>query len=293
MPARKRLFIGLISGSTLLVLGLLALVYHLFINREQVLNQVFLVLIGAVLLVILFAIAFGIGGIVLTLWSARTFPPLQGLTRVAINLTFPLALVLGKMLGIPQSVIQGSFIEVNNQMVRAQKLKIVPEKVLVLAPHCLQRSECVFKITLNVQNCKRCGLCPISGLLEMTERYKTKLAVATGGTFARRFVEQYRPQAIVAIACERDLSSGIMDTNPLPVLGVLNQRPNGPCFNTQVDLGKLEQSLMFMLNLSEPISAPDPELGSKKCTQGREGEREQSARRTRHPLRPAASKPVS
>lgn len=286
MPAKKRLFIGLISGSTLLVLGLLALVYYLFIHREQLLNQVFLVLIGVVLLGVLFAVAFGIGGIVLTLWSARTFPPLQGFTRVAINLTFPLAIVLGKIMGISQSVIQSSFIEVNNQMVRTQKMAVPPEKLLVLTPHCLQRSECPRKITLDIQNCKRCGLCPVSSLLELTERYGVKLAIATGGTFARRFVEQYRPQAIVAIACERDLSSGIMDTNPLPVLGVLNQRPHGPCFNTQVDLGKLEQSLMFMLNLKEPIPAPE----SESETRTRAREREHSAKRVRRPLGPAAAR---
>ena len=260
MPTKKRLFIGLISGSMLLVLGLLVLVFYLFANRQNLLNQVFLVLIGVVLVGVLSAVAFGIGGIVLTLWSARVIPPLQGLTRVAINLMFPVAIVLGKLIGIKQSVIQGSFIEVNNQMVRAKELAVPPEKVLVLTPHCLQRSECPHKITMDVQNCKRCGLCPISGLLELTERYGSKLAVATGGTFARRFVEQYRPRAIVAIACERDLSSGIMDTNPLPVLGVLNQRPQGPCFNTQVDLEKVEDCLLHFLDCSVPIPASVPEL---------------------------------
>ena len=97
MPTKKRLFIGLISGSMLLVLGLLTGVFYLVANRESLLNQVLLVVVGIVLVGVLSTVAFGIGSIVLTLWSARTIPPLQGLTRVAINLMFPVAIGLGKI----------------------------------------------------------------------------------------------------------------------------------------------------------------------------------------------------
>ena len=59
--------------------------------------------------------------------------------------------------------------------------------------------------------------------------------VVTGGTLARMKVKEARPKAIVAIACERDLASGMADVFPIPVIGVLNERPNGPCCNTTVD----------------------------------------------------------
>jgi uncharacterized protein len=62
------------------------------------------------------------------------------------------------------------------------------------------------------------------------------VVVATGGTLARRAVERHRPRTVVAVACERDLSSGVLDTFPLPVIGVINERPEGPCYNTRVDL---------------------------------------------------------
>jgi hypothetical protein len=104
VPTKKRLFVGLISVSMLVVLGLFVLVFYLFANRENLFNQVLLVMIGTLLAVVLSAVAFGIGGIVLTLWSARTIPPLQGLSRVAINLMFPVAIGVGKLIGIKQSV---------------------------------------------------------------------------------------------------------------------------------------------------------------------------------------------
>ena len=64
-------------------------------------------------------------------------------------------------------------------------------------------------------------------------------------------VMQARPKAIVAVACERDLTSGIQDVFPLPVLGVLNERPFGPCFNTRVDINKLEAAILTFMDDEE------------------------------------------
>ncbi len=47
----------------------------------------------------------------------------------------------------------------------------------------------------------------------------------------------------MAIACERDLMSGIQDVYPLPAVGVLNIRPNGPCFNTKVDMAEVRATI--------------------------------------------------
>lgn len=238
---------GLICFSLLVMVLTLFFFWYLALNRFSLINKILLLGMGGFLLFILGMLMFGIGGIVLTIWAARSIPPLQSSIRMAINLLFPISLGLGRLLGIDKNTIQSSFIAVNNQLVLARKFLVAPEKLLLLTPHCLQRAACPIKITLNVHNCKRCGKCSISGLLELTERYGSKLAVATGGTFARKFVQDYRPQAIVAIACERDLTSGIQDTNPLPVLGVLNERPNGPCFNTQVDLHQVEKAMKYFI----------------------------------------------
>lgn len=247
MQVKKRLFIGLIVISLILIIGLGALVLYLISHQDNIINRVSLVVLGALLIGLVLVIAFGVAGMVLTLWSARGIPPLQGVMRITTNLLFPVALSLGKMFGISQDVIRGSFIEVNNQMVRTRRFAVPANRILILTPHCLQRIECPHKISIDVENCKECGLCPISSLRELSRTYGVKLAVATGGTFARRFVETYRPWAIVAVACERDLTSGIQDTNPLPVLGVLNKRPEGPCRNTLVDLERVEEAVCYFL----------------------------------------------
>jgi len=138
---------------------------------------------------------------------------------------------------------QYAVISMNNRLVMAERKKT--KKILILLPHCLQINDCSIRLTHNIFNCKRCGRCEIKDLIEIAERYQLNLFIATGGTLARKIVKEVAPEAIVAVACERDLSSGLVDTYPLPVLAIPNERPFGPCFNTQVDLSRVKEAIAF------------------------------------------------
>ena len=67
------------------------------------------------------------------------------------------------------------------------------------------------------------------------------MSVLNGISFA------HQSQAVMAIACERDLVSGIQDVYPLPAVGVLNIRPNGPCNNTKVDMEQVRRVLAELI----------------------------------------------
>jgi uncharacterized protein len=170
------------------------------------------------------------------------------LRSVAIRILLPVLIGIGRLAGFRREQVQHAFVAVNNELVLAQCRNGRPLKsVLLLMPHCLQDRDCKVKVTHQVQNCKRCGKCSIKELLELSEKYGAHLAVATGGTIARRIVIDTRPDLIIAVACERDLTSGIQDTTPLPVFGIFNQRPFGPCINTQVALEQVEAVLKTVL----------------------------------------------
>ena len=85
------------------------------------------------------------------------------------------------------------------------------------------------------------------------------LSVATGGTLARRIIKEKRPKAIIAVACERDLTSGIVDSYPLPVIGILNQRPFGPCINTRVDMKDVQEALEYFTGLKAEVECKPAE----------------------------------
>jgi hypothetical protein len=210
----------------------------------------------AVLAVVLGIAVLGVLGgsllLVITIVAGRDFLLSRKLRGAVVKVLFPLLVAVGKLFGISRQRISHSFVAINNDLVLAQHLTVSPARLLLLMPHCLQNYDCKVKIIGNVENCERCGKCPIKKLLDLSHTYGVELAVATGGTIARRIVVQKKPRLIIAVACERDLTSGIQDTYPLPVYGIFNIRPYGPCFNTQVPLDEVERAIRYFLGKPEP-----------------------------------------
>lgn len=162
-----------------------------------------------------------------------------------LKVLYPLLMLAGSFLKDRKEALQMFVIDLNNRLVRAEPQRHRTKRILLLLPHCLQVNDCDVRITNDIYNCKRCGRCGIKDLIQIATDNDLKLSIATGGNLARRVVSDIRPEAIVAVACERDLSSGISDIYPLPVLGVANERPFGPCVNTKVDLAKVKEAIEF------------------------------------------------
>lgn len=143
------------------------------------------------------------------------------------------------------------FLEYNNKRVLNKFKNSVPKNIAVLLPHCIQNYNCPFRITSDIENCKRCGKCKIQGIVEMKEKYNLDIKVATGGTLARLFIKEKKPEIIVAVACKRDLISGIYDTFPMSVYGVYNKIIDSPCINTDLNLEKIENVIKKLKKIKE------------------------------------------
>lgn len=135
------------------------------------------------------------------------------------------------------------YIEVNNILVQSRNQKYYSNEILIILPHCLQNSGCSYKITYDINNCKRCGKCTIGEIAEMSKKMKVEATVVTGGTAARNVVAVRHPGIVLSVACERDLASGMADIGKTPVIGILNERPYGPCKNTYVNVQQLKEKL--------------------------------------------------
>jgi hypothetical protein len=239
----KRLFVGLLLFALLVLSGGAFVLWTLIFGRAgTALRDVLLA--GEIGFLLLVAVgAAGLAAMVAAVLLRRPLRNWQRVVHMAVELLFPLAVGLGRLLSIDRERIQSSFIEMNNFLVRLIGRRVEPPRILVLLPHCLQRSKCRHNLTNRVQNCRRCGACVMTDLLNLADQYGAQVVVASGGTGARREVLERRPAAVVAVACERDLSSGIQDTGRLPVLGVTNLRPHGPCRDTTVDLNQVRDAL--------------------------------------------------
>lgn len=241
--ARKCLFAVLIIASLVTTLTVITAFWYVAGHHLYPYFRVLLI-IGAMLAVDLLLItAVSAAVIALFLWKGRTMPCLNNAASMGINLLFPLALQAGRLLGINEDAIKRSFITINNKLVEMKDIRIEPKDLLVLVPHCLQYHDCPHKITRKIHNCKKCGQCQVAKFLDLKDKHNINVAVATGGTLARKHLKDFNPKAVVAIACERDLTSGILDSYPMPVFGILNQRPHGPCEDTVVEMDSVLSSI--------------------------------------------------
>lgn len=223
-----------------LILGVLLI--HLFLLKYiNILSSVINIVVIGIILLILFStmITYFI------LNDKYVDKYLMKINYTIIRCIFPIISNMGKFVGISKDEIRKIFIKINNVYIYSKKYNFNSEDLIILIPHCIQNHNCKLKVTNDIDNCKKCGLCKINGLLELKEKYNTKIFIATGGTLARKIIIDNKPKAVIAVACERDLTSGVKDVKKIPVLGVFNSRPNGPCVDTNINIKEVEEAINF------------------------------------------------
>jgi hypothetical protein len=239
--------VALMGFTCILVIGTIYLIWWIptkgLANFHPELPRILGVVFGSLSLLALL----GTGLLVLTTALGKDILFTRFMRLVVIKFLLPVIELMGKLFGIPKDTIRQSFVAMNNSLVISQRLIVPADRILILLPHCLQLFDCEIKVTGDINKCIRCGRCDIMGLAGVAQKYQIDISVATGGTLARKVIIEKRPKLVVAVACERDLTSGIKDCYPLPVIGVLNDRPFGPCFNTKVDVEKIDAAIASVL----------------------------------------------
>jgi len=163
-----------------------------------------------------------LGVVAAAFYSGRNLLPERLLERgpylQLMNYTSLVARVFGK-----RDWVEHAAIDVYNTLAGRRGRKVGKGELLVLIPRCLSKQA-------------------LDGVLEIAGRYEVPVFVATRGQLARRVIRERRPRAVVAVACERDMMTGLRDVaGRLPVLGLTMQLPNGPCRDATIDLGQMER----------------------------------------------------
>lgn len=246
---RKRLFIALMGLTCVVLVLLIFLAWWVPSRGLANIHPDLPRMVGLVVLALSGVAILGTVLLVLTTALGKDIFFTRFMRLVVIKFLLPMIEFVGRVLGLDKDRIRQSFIAMNNSLVISQKYKVRPDRILILLPHCIQLFDCEIKVTGDVNKCVLCGRCDIKGLVEIGRKYGIDISVATGGTLARKVIVEKRPKLVLAVACERDLTSGIKDCYPLPVIGVLNLRPHGPCFNTIVDTAAIDAALQQVLDL--------------------------------------------
>ncbi len=247
-PPRKRLFVTLMGVTCLIVVAAIFLAWWIPNRGLANIHPDLPHIVGIIMVALSGAAILGTGLLVLTTALGKDILLTRFMRLVVIKFLLPVIELVGRLIGLDKDRIRQSFVAMNNSLVMSQRMKVKTDRVLVLLPHCIQLSDCEIKVTGNIHKCVQCGRCSISGLVDIGRKYAIDISVATGGTLARKVIVEKRPKLVLAVACERDLTSGIKDCYPLPVIGILNERPFGPCFNTFVDVAKIDEALSQVLD---------------------------------------------
>ncbi len=245
MKKDEKIFINYLGLILIILLFFFCVILYLIINKYYIFGKIVLFSI-LILSLVLFSIAFYIFFVCYKIFiKKKKINENNSFLGKILPLSYPFIGLMSRIFNIDINIIRRVYIKLNNLYVLAKDIRVNTEQILILLPHCLQNSKCKHKITNDIGNCKMCGKCDISSILKLSNKKNIRVVVATGGTLARKWVKEFKPKAIIAIACERDLASGIYDMKSIPVLGVFNQRPEGPCFNTRVIIKKIEEAINY------------------------------------------------
>ena len=155
---------------------------------------------------------------------------------------------IAKKLGLSQSMVQYTHIELRNTVYEPSFKKIPYGDRVLFLPHC-SRNLKVCKATSNEEGieCKHCGGCGIDKAKKMAEAlgYK-KVFVVPGGSMVKKLLIKYEPKASVGVCCfdEAQLAFDMLKgTGIIPQVAMLLK---DGCKDTMINLPLLEEKLTMI-----------------------------------------------
>ena len=227
--AGKRIYMGVLLLSIIIGGGFGFLIWYMIFPRLEQFHPSLPLVIGLLIFSIWLLIALWFMVMVFSIMTEKDLLMKFRGKEFSITFLVPLVFNLGSKLGISADLLGHSFVEVSNALIKTSKIKVNPENLLVLLPRCLKKDL-------------------LKNILNYSQKLNIPTFVVGGGEKAREVVYKTKPRVIIGVACERDLLSGIRDViDKIPVIGIPNRRPEGPCKNTIIDFEEFKKTVNFFL----------------------------------------------
>jgi hypothetical protein len=219
-----RLFAVYSSIALAIILTGIAAVLYLIEPRLEMIHPVLVYTARGITIIIISALV--IAGILLfaSVFTGKNLLFHSRFGQIFATRLLPVAFLIAQRCGIPRDKLGNSFVTFSNAIVKASHTPC-DGKTIILIPRCL---------TADMKE----------KVKELGNRAGVGVFSATGGGQARKIIIRERPSAVIGVACERDLVSGIHDVAvKMPTIGVTNKRPEGPCKNTTIDLDDIKNAI--------------------------------------------------
>lgn len=220
----KRLFLGMLFLAFGLLLGVACLLVWGFHPRLVSIHPA----LGQISLGLVIAFAAGFlflyGTLLVSIYTSKSLALADSIGHRLMDI-FGILSKLSEHFGISRDRLGYSLLEIHNELTRNRLRKFSNGRILCLAPRCIDRE--------NQEQIR-----------QLVAEYDCDFYMAPTGAQARQRIVQAKPAAIIGIACERDLITGIRDVGyRIPVLGIANKRPFGPCKGAFIDLNELREAI--------------------------------------------------
>lgn len=227
VSAGRELFLSLSISVVILLSVALCIFVYLIVPRISLWNERLPDIVWFAAIILIFLSIIWVVLFLATILVGKNFLLSKKLAFAFFDLVFVRAFRIAGWLGLSRDGVGHSFVLVSNSLARAMRTETRETKLLLLLPRCLSKEE-------------------LKGINDLKEKYPLEVHTVSGGELARKKVKEIKPTAVIGVACERDLVSGIRDVGgKISVIGIPNLRPEGPCKNTQINMNDLIEAIEF------------------------------------------------
>jgi len=153
-------------------------------------------------------------------------------------LQMPFLALVGRLAGVSRDRLASSCVAITNALARLHIQNASVQRPLILLPRCLDGRT-------------------VRRVREIAEQHGCPVEVMATNRHTRAKVLEYRPTTVLAVACERDLVSGLYHfAHTMPILVLSNDRPEGPCLRTTMEIERFERLLCEILGEKPPEKMP-------------------------------------
>lgn len=137
-----------------------------------------------------------------------------------------------------------------NLLHREDFLRLRNRDICMFLPHCLRSRHCPAPTTEEGIQCRRCGECPIGGIIEAAETEGLRVFCVPGGSTLKPLIKKYGPRGLVGVACEKELLLALDMLSDRGHLFQLFLLDKDGCFETDLDSAPL-LDLFHKLSVNE------------------------------------------
>jgi len=156
--------------------------------------------------------------------------------------------VIGKKLGLSESLIQYTHIELRNSVFEPVFKKIPFSERALFLPHCSRKVK-VCKALQDEEgfHCKNCGACNIDEAIKIARDLGYgKIFIVPGGSMMKKLILKYKPRAVVGVSCFHEALLGFEETKQSSVIPQAVLLLNDGCKDTTINIPLVKEKLSLI-----------------------------------------------